>query len=140
MKGDCPQCGFPLNKGNVQVVRPRGKKRPYRIHRRCPELKALPTMPQEAVADLVKPEVFTGKPDHGETHSWKGDFHVDPPPRFRYFMTRDQAEKVKASVERNASFGFGIGFEVIPVIDYLVDQDPDEYADLVEVTIEWGPE
>lgn len=144
MKGDCPKCGFPLNKGNIQIVRPRGKKRPYRIHRRCPEPKPV-EKPLEAftgkemlkaqdTADAVMEaarEATTGGPVTCE-----GEVDFGTPPRYRYFMTPDQAERVKRALEKQMA-GFGIGFEVIPVPDYQVDQDPDAFANLVEVTVEW---
>jgi len=146
MKGDCPKCGFPLNKGNIQVVRPRGKKRPFRIHRRCPEAvevtrvgdvqsSFVPVPPRNGgTADatrLQRPQDTTGGPLTTTV------VLEDQGPRYRLFMTRDQAERVKASIERNASFGFGIAFEAIPVPDYQVENDPDAFANLVEVTVEW---
>ena len=158
MKGLCRKCGQPLKKGNIVVIRKPGK-RPVRECRRCPavvtttpSVAAMPKKTADAVLELAsaakrqlegttggnglqRPQDTTGGPV-----TWKGDFDVDPPPRFRYFMTRDQAEKVKASVERNVAFGFGIAFEAIPVLEHLVDQDPDAYANLVEVTIDWKAE
>jgi len=81
---------------------------------------------------LQRPCSTTGGPE-----PWEGMVSFPPPPLYRYFMTQDQAEKVKASVERNANFGFGIAFEVIPVLEEDVEREPDRYADLVEVTVEW---
>lgn len=156
---NCKQCGAPLTKGNIKVVRPRGKKRPFRIHRHCPEPTGLPRMPQEAVKELVKPEVFTGKPDHGETHSWKGDTAGDvfqrpqdstgapivvegvldypDPIRYRYFITRATAEKLQRAIKGGQ---VGITVEVIPVPEDQVERAPEDYADLVEVTINWKDE
>jgi len=146
MKGACRKCGAPLKKGNIVVIRKPGK-RPVRECRRCPQVVTAGPITAAAFNEelatpfpggntagngLQRPQDTTGGPV-----TWKGDFDVDPPPRFRYFMTRDQAEKVKASVERNVAFGFGIAFEAIPVLEHLVDQDPDAYADLVEITIDW---
>lgn len=155
---NCAKCGAPLKKGNIKVVRPRGKKRPFRICRRCPE--KLPPAPTVE----VKPEIFTPRqPDFdGKTHSWKngtggnpvqrpqdttggpfvveGVLDVPAPPTFRFFMTRDQAERVKRALDKPIYQGFGVGFEVIPVPDYQVDADPDSFADLVEVTVDWKVE
>lgn len=146
---NCHKCGLPLYTGNIRVVRKPGK-RPRREHRKCPprddfvETTRLgdpkPTFvhapkPREDTADatrLQRPQDTTGGP---LTATVVLDY--PEPPRYRYFMTRDQAKRVKASVERNASFGFGIAFEVIPVPDYQVEADPDTYGDLVEVTVEW---
>ena len=47
---------------------------------------------------------------------------------------------MKRSLDKPIYQGFGIGFEVIPVPDYQVDADPDSFADLVEVTVEWKTE
>ena len=155
---NCKQCGAPLKKGNIQVVRPRGKKRPYRVCRRCPDpnpsmkaadlarSKSVHYPPPSVIAEYLdpKPEVFGGTAGDGLQRPQdtaggpfvvEGVFTYSEPPRYRFFMTRDQAEKVKASVERNAAFGFGLAFEVIPVPDYQVDQDPDRFADMVEVTL-----
>lgn len=149
MKGSCHKCGAPLKKGNIQVIRKPGK-RPRRECRRCPQVvKAGPITAAAFNEELAKP--FPGGDTAGDGLQRPQETTGGPytatvvldysdPPRYRYFMTRDQAEKVKASVERNASFGFGIAFEVIPVLEHLVDQDPDAYADLVEVTIDWKVE
>jgi len=144
---NCKQCGQPLKKGNIKVVRKPGK-RTYRVCRHCPQVRSeaiqcpppledfaqVPKVPGETVGDVVqRPQDTTGGP-------WTGEvvYSYSTPTWYRFFMTRDQAEKVKASVEKNVAFGFGVSFEVIPVLAHLVDQDPDAYADLVEVKVDWG--
>lgn len=148
MKGDCKLCGLPLTRGNIKVVRPKGKKRPYRIHRRCPVFVQAPP---------VKLEFFTGKTGSDKDHSWKGDTAANVPqkpqntadavvayetvyevipPRYRFFMTSEQADRVKAAVEKNLA-GIGVGFEVIPVPEDEVDRNPDVYDALVEVIVNW---
>lgn len=150
MNKACVQCGAPLKKGNIKVIRPRGKKRPFRVCRRCPVVKTWTahfSAKEETVSAAFgspfiiggtaakvfqRPQDTTGGPFPDEVVQ-----DYSEPPKYRYFMTQDQANKFKASVERNVAFGFGIAFEVIPVPEDLVDQDPDKYADLVEVTVEW---
>ena len=127
MKGTCHKCGAPLKKGNIKVVRPRGKKRPWRECRRCPEPK-----PVEA---LQRPQDNQDGPVTVEAV-----FDYSEPPTFRFFMTPDQADRVKKALDKPFFQGFGIGFEVIPVPDYQVEADPDALADLVEVNIEWKNE
>jgi len=163
MNAKCKLCGAPLKKGNIKIVRPRGKKRPWRECRRCPEPKALPSPPQAFIDELApKREVFTGKPDHGETHSWKDDtggnglqrpqdtadavvtvegvFGYSEPPRYRFFLTPDQAERVKRVLDKPIYQGFGIGLELITVPEDEVERDPETFGNLVEVTIDWKGE
>ena len=144
VKSNCKNCGAPLTKGNTKVVRPRGKKRPYRIHRRCPEVvevTALGDRRQSFVpvgntaADVVqRPQVSTGDPLVVE-----GVLEYSEPPRYRYFMTQEEAARVKLAVER-AWGALGIGFEVIPVPEDQVERAPEDFADLVEVTVKWKDE
>ncbi len=149
MPGLCHKCGLPLYTGNIKVVRRRGK-RPKREHRACPS-------PNDFVETtrLGDPKPSFVRLPHGDDgtadatrlqrpqEGTAGPLTVDlvweyqEPPKFRYFITKDQAERVKASVERNAAFGLGIGFEVIPVPDDQVEADPERFADLVEVKVEW---
>lgn len=146
MNANCKLCGAPLKKGNIKVVRPRGKKRPYRVCRVCPP-KALDfnvrcpgiipppvTVPTDGTAGTgrQRPQDTTGGPITVDLV-----FQSSPPPRFRYFMTQEQAERVKAAVERNAAFKMGVSFEVIPVPEDQVEADPESFADLVEVTVSW---
>ena len=144
---DCKLCGAPLTKGNIKVVRPKGKKRAYRVCRTCPEIQARSEAIRPPVSVAIQNNQVertandTGTVVQRPQESTGGPLASEPvylysnPTRYRYFMTRDQAERVKASVEKNVAFGFGVSFEVIPVPDYQVDQDPDRFADLVEVTI-----
>lgn len=140
---NCNKCGFPLTKGNIQVVRPRGKKRPYRIHRRCPIPKPVQTVFQEpdfqaqgtAADGLQRPQDTTGGPVTVDLV-----FQYQEPPRFRYFMTRDQAARVKAAIERHVTYKMGVSFEVIPVPADQVENDPEAFAELVEVTVDWKVE
>lgn len=143
MKSTCRKCGQALTRGNVQVVRPRGKKRPYRIHRHCPEPKPVQTVFQEpdfpsqgtAADGLQGPQDTTGGPVTVDMV-----FEPATPPRFRYFMTRDQAERVKAAIERHVMYKMGVSFEVIPVPADQVENDPAAFAELVEVTVDWKVE
>ena len=141
---NCKQCGAPLTKGNIKVVRPRGKKRPYRIHRHCPEVAEVTALGDRrqsfapvgnTAGDVVqRPQVSTGDPLVVE-----GVLEYSEPPRYRYFMTQEQADRVKLAVER-AWGTLGIGFEVIPVLEDQVERAPEDYADLVEVTVNWKVE
>jgi len=54
-------------------------------------------------------------------------------------MTQEQADRVKLAVER-AWGALGIGFEVTPVPEDQVERAPEDYADLVEVTVNWKVE
>ncbi|MDD5220932.1 MAG: hypothetical protein PHV11_10220 [Candidatus Bipolaricaulis sp.] len=169
MKGRCVKCGQPLKKGNIKVIHPKGKKRPFRVCRRCPGNKpevsiepglqaaertserlqvehvkamaerdfpqAVNFFGETAGNPVQRPQDTTGGPVTVE-----GVFHYDPPPKFRYFMTQAQVEKVKRALGRPVYAGFGIGFEVIPVPEYQVEADPDSFADLVEITINWKVE
>ena len=142
---DCKLCGQPLTKGNIKVVRPKGKKRPYRVCRTCPQVRSeaiQPTALEDFVTQVPKVRGETAgdgvqwPQDSTGALSWsKGYSTIRQPIAYRYFITRDQAERVKASTERNVVFGLGIAFEVIPVPKGQVDQEPDRFADLVEVTI-----
>ena len=141
---NCKLCGAPLTKGNIKVLRKPGK-RTVRVCRTCPQARSEAIRPtvSEAIQNnqgertakvpgtvVQRPQDATDGPLTSEVVYLDSD-----PPRYRFFMTRDQADKVKASVERNAAFGFGLAFEVIPVPEHLVEADPDRYADLVEVTL-----
>ncbi len=164
MKGACRKCGAPLKKGNITVIRKPGK-RTRRECRRCP--KPTPVAARQNFPPLpgLEPvaELFTGKPDHGETQSWAGAFdYAGPPspyekpqdtadaavkvevvyevttPTYRYFMTKDQADRVRERMAKTILLpGFGVGFEVIPVPEDQVEADPEAFADLVEVTVDW---
>ena len=149
---NCKNCGAPLTKGNIKVVRKKGK-RPFRIHRRCPKVKTILT-PSQAFIDALepKPEVFVGKPDYGETHTWKGGtagsplqrpqdstggpivvegvYQYSEPTRYRFFITQDTAEKLRRAIKGGQ---VGITVEVIPVPDYQVEADPEALADYVEI-------
>jgi len=167
---NCKNCGFPLNKGNIQVIRKPGK-RPYRIHRRCPEvvdvtaLGGRPTFVavsgnrkvtlndvegnptiisrefnlvelsgniEDTGSPLQRPQVRTGDPVVVE-----GVFNYPEPTRYRYFVTRATAEKLQERVERG---GGQITVEIMPAPDYLVERDPEAFADYVEIEFKWKPE
>ena len=57
------------------------------------------------------------------------------PTRYRFFITQDQADKVKRALANLIFDGIGIGLEIIPVPEYQVEAEPDRFADLVEVTL-----
>ena len=118
----CRICEGPLKRGNIKVVRKPGK-RTVRVHRRC-----------TAGNVAQRPQEGTGGPLVAE-----GVLTYPDPPRYRYFMTQEQADRVNLAVER-AWGGSGIGFEVIPVPEDQVERAPEDYADLVEVTVNWKDE
>lgn len=144
---NCPKCGLPLYQGNVQVIR-RPRKRNKREHRKCPEKPKTnrlivpggpvqgppPTVGGNTGDGLQRPQDTTGGPLAGEVV-----FFDYPPIRFRYFMTREQAERVKAAMGRRLPW-VGVSFEVIPVAEDEVDREPDRYSDLVEVKVDWNEE
>ena len=138
---NCKNCGQPLTKGNIKVVRKPGK-RTVRVCRRCrcpakvdPKLTAISLSYGERTSNdtgtvVQRPQGTTGGPFTAEV------VYLDSSPmRYRFFMTQDQAEKVKERMAKPLVPGFGIGLEMIPVPDYQVDQEPDAYAGLVEVVI-----
>jgi hypothetical protein len=55
----------------------------------------------------------------------------------RFFMTPEQAERVKTATVKHAALKMGVSFEVIPVPDYQVEADPERFGALVEVTVDW---
>ncbi len=138
----CKQCGQPLTKGNIKVVRLRGKKRPYRIHRCCPEVVEVTALGDrrqsfvpvgKTAGDVVqRHQVSTGGPIVAEGVLE----HLDPP-KYRYFVTRATAEKLQRAIKGGQ---VGISVEVIPVPEDQVERAPEDYADLVEVTVKWKDE
>ena len=152
----CKNCGGSLKRGNIKVVRPRGKKRPFRIHRHCPEVVEVtvqgdrrqsfvpaghitPPEPWPRVGDTAGDVVQRPQDSTGAPIVFEGVFDCQAPVRYRYFMTQEQADRVKLALQR--SFGaLGIGFEVIPVPEDQVERAPEDYADLVEVKVEWKNE
>ena len=141
----CRKCGAPLKKGNIKVVRPRGKKRPFRVCRRCPQATIVqPVIPptgqvvnlfgETAAAPCQRPQDTTGGPVVVE-----GVLDFPPPLRYRFFITQGTAEKIRRALAKPLS-GFGIGFEVIPVPEDQVEADPESFAELVEVNVNWKVE
>jgi len=140
----CRICGAPLTKGNIKVIRPRGKKRPYRVHKRWPEVvevTALGDRRRQAVAipsvklagniestgsTLQRPQVSTGDPLVAEVILE----HLDPP-KYRYFVTRATAEKLQRAIKGGQ---VGITVEVMPVPEYQVEANPEALADYVEIS------
>ena len=153
VKSNCKNCGAPLTKGNTKVVRPRGKKRPYRIHRRCPEVvevTALGDRRQSFVpvgntaADVVqRPQVSTGDPLVVE-----GVLEYSEPPRYRYFVLPASVEKLKKAIEKGDAWfwGFasnwsaGITIEIIPVLEEVAEMNPEAVEHYVEVEFKWKGE
>ena len=142
----CRRCRYPER---VEITRVGDKRRSFvRVPSRedgRPDLASLPPeyLPQGAKLAgyiestgnaLQRPQVSTGDPIVVEGILE----HLDPP-RYRYFMIQEQAARVKLAVER-AWGALGIGFEVIPVPEDQVERAPEDYADLVEVTVEWKVE
>jgi len=162
---NCKNCGRPLKKGNIKFVRKPGKRpyRVCRVCRYPDEVEVtavgdkrrsfvvpptredgrpdltvledfvtqVPNVPGETAGNgLQRPQDTTGGP-------WtvEGVFTYSDPPRYRFFITQEVAERVKLALASPRPPGFGIGLEIIPVPDYQVDQEPDRYADLVEVTL-----
>lgn len=83
---------------------------------------------------LQRPQDTTGGPIVVE-----GVFEAAEAPRYRYFMTQEQAARVRAAVDKSVIMpGMGVGFEVIPVLEDDVDANPDVYDGLVEVIVNWN--
>ena len=137
---NCKNCGAPLTKGNIKVVRPRGKKRPYRIHRRCPEVTEVTALGDRrrsfaavgnTAGDVVqRPQEGTGGPLVVE-----GVLEYSEPPRYRYFVTRATAEKVQRAIK---GAQVGITVELIPVPEYQVEANPEALGDYIEITMKGG--
>jgi len=153
---NCKKCGGPLKKGNIKVIRPRGKKRPYRVCRVCPPKKpdfnihcpgiipppVITFPPVDLIPDLLPPggprkpqDTTGGRPAVVEVCR---EVTGPDPARFRFFMTQEQAERVLAAAEKNVAFGMGVSFEAIPVPAFQVENDAAAFDDLVEVTVNWG--
>jgi DNA-directed RNA polymerase subunit M/transcription elongation factor TFIIS len=134
MKGSCPKCGAPLKKGNIKVVRKPGK-RPVRVCRKCQPVQSH----SEAIRPNVSEAIQRAQDGQGGARSVEVVYQAEDAPKYRYFMTQDQAERVRRALTRQIS-AFGIGFEVIPVPEDQVDADPGVFADLVEITVNWKTE
>jgi hypothetical protein len=69
----------------------------------------------------------------------EGVFNYSPPPRFRYFITQDQAAKLKRASDRPIS-RFGVTVEILTIPADQVEADPERFAELVpvEVNIQGG--
>lgn len=122
---NCKNCGGPLNKGNIQVIRKPGK-RPFRIHRLCP-FKVDPKLTEISTSYQARKEVtlndVEGNPtiisrefslvelsgnieDTGSALQppqvttgapivVEGVFNYPDPPKYRYFVTKATAEKLQ---------------------------------------------
>ena len=133
---NCKQCGSPLTKGNIRFVRKPGK-RPFRIHRRCPQVHSEAIQTVELVGNvestgntLQRPQVSTGDPLVAEVMLE----HLDPP-KYRYFITRAMAEKIQRAIK---GAQVGITVEVIPVPEYLLEADCEAFTDYVEIQMKGG--
>lgn len=162
---NCKYCGFPLKRGNIKVVRDKGKgKRPYRIHRRCPQArsKAIQTLIDiPTVCDRCpdKTECLTqdpakrvclkwgqqrggtaGSPLQRPQDSTGGPVTVEAvldyptPLKYRYFITRAAAEKLKRAIKGGQ---VGITVEVIPVPEYFLEVDSEAFTAYVEIEFKW---
>lgn len=72
----------------------------------------------------------------------EGVLDYPEPVKYRYFITPVMAERLKKAItgkQRNFS-GVGITVEVIPVPDFQVEADPDTFAELVEINLDWKVE
>lgn len=141
---NCRKCGAPLTKGNIKVVRKKGK-RTFRIHRHCPEptgreitlhdVEGNPTIvSREFVAGaagspLQRPQEGTGGPVTVEAV-----LDYPTPPKYRYFITRATAERLQRAVEGRK---VGISLEVFFVPDYQVEANPEALAGYVEIEFSW---
>ena len=158
---NCRNCGQPLKKGNIRIIRKPGK-RPYRVCRRCPDqarsvavhLADLPTMcdncpnRMECVAQAPGKRVCLkwNQPQRdpvGNALQWpqdsiegslmiEGAFNYPDPPKYRYFVTREAMEKLKRAIERGIG---GVNLEIIPVPDYQVEANTEDFEDLIEVEV-----
>jgi hypothetical protein len=91
--------------------------------------------------DAISGNQFQAHQDStGDPVTIEAMFQASPTPRFRFFMTQEQGERVKAAIERNAPFKMGVSFEVIPVPENQVEDDPERFESLIEVTVDWKNE
>lgn len=138
---NCKNCGGPLKKGNIKVVRPRGKKRPYRVCRRCPDQARSEAVQLTRIPaiDLIKAEAYQKtrqRPQEGTGGPIvvEGIFTYPEPPKYRYFITRAAAEKLQ---RMSAQGGGRAAVELIPVPDYQVEADPEALNDYIEIEVNW---
>jgi len=146
---NCKNCGGPLTKGNIRVIRKKGK-RPFRIHRNCPQahseaihlthrtserlqvehIKAMSERDFETAGNPIqRPQDSTGGPVTVEGVLE----HLDPP-KYRYFITRAAAEKLQRAIKGGQ---VGITVEVIPVPEYFLEVDSEPFTDYVEIEFKW---
>lgn len=126
---NCKNCGGPLTKGNIKVVRKPGK-RTVRVHRRCPQarsevvqiggnIESTGTALQRLQVSATAPIVVEGVLEH-----------LDPP-KYRYFVTRATAEKLHRAIKGGQ---VGITVEVIPVPEWFLEADSEAFTDYVEIS------
>lgn len=130
---DCRYCNNPLYRGNIRWERP-PTGRAFRVHRRCPSNERR----NDVISEAIQP-VNGGQTPQDTQESpvvVEGVFHHELPPGYRYFMTQDQAERVKRALDRPISV-FGIGFEVMPIREDEVERYPEIEAGMVEVIVNW---
>ncbi len=134
----CPKCGKPLKKGNIEIVRKKGK-RPVRQCRRCPGNAGSPKvlkvdapsrsgMTLTTVADFVT----TSQAKKGQFVTLQATLDGRPPPRTRFFIRPAMAEKIRRAMGKPVS-AFGITVEIIPVPADQVEAFPEQFQELIEV-------
>ena len=133
---NCKQCGGPLKRGNIMFVRNPGK-RPFRIHRHCPQARSEAIQPYglptrgggTAGSPLQRPQDSTGGPVAVEAV-----LEYSTPLKYRYFVTRATAEKLQRAIKGGQ---VGITVEVIPVPEYFLEADVEAFTAYVEIEFKW---
>lgn len=169
---NCKNCGGPLKRGNIRFIRNPGK-RPFRIHRRCPDAHSeaiqklidTPTIcdncsdrPECVMQDPTKRVCLkwsqqryrhgtAGNPAQTPRDSTGGPFVVEgvfdylPAPKYRYFVLPASAEKLKKAIAKGdawfwgfaSNWSMGITIEIIPVLEEVVEMNPEAVAHFVEI-------
>jgi len=146
-------------KGNIKVVRKKGK-RPFRIHRHCPQarseaihltnrtserlqiehVKAMSKRDFGTVGNaLQRPQEGTGGPVTVEAVLDYSEGFC--PTRYRFFVQPASLEKLKRALEKGDAwfYGFasnwsaGITIEIIPVLEEVAEMNPEAVARYVEI-------
>ncbi len=151
---NCKNCGAPLTKGNIKVVRLRGKKRPYRVCRRCP-LKVEPEIVEGKLVAVALVGGTAGDVLQRPQDSTRGPLAVEgayqyskgfPSVGYRFFVQPASLEKLKRALEKGDAwlFGFasnwsaGITIEVVPVLEEVVEMNPEAVSHFVEIVFKGG--
>ena len=146
---NCKRCGAPLTKGNVRILRPAGK-RPVRVCRTCPSRvevtaigdskKSFITVPKQAQSETIHRKTsgaakqrLQGGQDVALNSKCIPDYSQAP--LYRFFITPEQAERIRRRLGNAILNDFGFGIEVIPVPAHEVEARPENFRYLFEVEI-----